>query len=238
VTALLALEGVVVARAGRRVLDGASLTLAAGERVGLVGANGAGKTTLLRTLVGLERPEAGRVIAFGAERRDEAGFRIARARIGFLFQDPDDQIFCPTVLEDVAFGPLNLGLPEADAFARARATLDRLGLGALAERVTHRLSGGEKRLVALAGVLAAEPDALLLDEPTNALDDAARAALIGRLAGLGAAMLIATHDRPLLERLATRTVALADGRVRPALARRHAGEPLRVHGPDEDRRRG
>jgi cobalt/nickel transport system ATP-binding protein len=234
VTALLALEGVVVAREGRRVLDGASLTLGPGERLALVGANGAGKTTLLRTLVGLERPEAGRVLAFGVAVRDEAGFRVARARIGFLFQDPDDQIFCPTVLEDVAFGPLNLGLPEPAAFARARATLGRLGLGALADRVTHRLSGGEKRLVALAGVLAAEPDALLLDEPTNALDDAARAALIDRLAGLDAAMLIASHDRPLLERLATRAVALADGRVRPALIHRHAGERLHVHGLDDD----
>jgi cobalt/nickel transport system ATP-binding protein len=233
-TALLELDGVRVVRDGRRVLDGASLALAPGERLALVGDNGAGKTTLLRTLVGLETPEAGRVLAFGRELRGEVDFRAARPRIGFLFQDPDDQLFCPTVLEDVAFGPLNLGRPEAEAFAAARATLDRLGLAALSDRLTHRLSGGEKRLAALAGVLATGAEALLLDEPTNALDARARAALIDRLAGLDAAMILVSHDRDLLARLATRAVALRGGRVAPALIHRHAGERLHVHGLDDD----
>ena len=118
-TVLFDLDRVSVARAGRRVLEEVTLTLRAGERLALLGANGAGKTTLLRTLVGLERPSAGRLTAFGAERREEREFREVRIRAGFLFQDPDDQLFAPTVIEDVAFGPLNLGLGRAAATARS-----------------------------------------------------------------------------------------------------------------------
>ena len=235
-TALLALEQVTVRRGDRAVLSSVSLALQAGERLALVGANGAGKTTLLRTLVGLERPDAGRVVAFGAERVRERDYHEVRCRAGFLFQDPDDQLFCPTVLEDVAFGPLNLGHSRRAAFAAASATLDRIGLADLADRVTHHLSGGEKRLVALAGLLAMEPEVLLLDEPTNALDDGHRVRMIGLLQGLGTAMIIVSHDRPLLEVLATRAVALANGRIDEAVIHRHAhmADSVHVHGLDED----
>jgi cobalt/nickel transport system ATP-binding protein len=232
------LDAVTVARAGRIVLDRVSLTLAPGERLALVGANGAGKTTLLRTLVGLEPIKAGRLTAFGTEPRAEADFREVRARAGFLFQDPEDQLFSPTVIEDVAFGPLNLGLTQAAAVARAEATLERLGLSPLAHRITHRLSGGEKRLVSLATVLAMEPQALLLDEPTNALDETRLAQLIEILAGLDMAMVIVSHDRVFLEKLSTRAVVLKDGRVAPASLHRHVHvhDHVHIHAVDAEHR--
>lgn len=228
-TAHFELCDVVVVRGGRRVLDGVSLTLGPGERLALVGDNGAGKTTLMRTLVGLERPVSGRLVAFGAERRAEADFREVRIRAGYLFQDPDDQLFSPTVIEDVAFGPLNLGLDEAAALARARAALARFDLERLAERVTHRLSGGEKRLVALAAVMAMEPQVLLLDEPTTGLDARHSARLTEILGGLEVAMVIVSHDRSFLEAIATRAALLEGGRLRPAALHRHVHVHDHVH---------
>jgi cobalt/nickel transport system ATP-binding protein len=200
--------------ADRPVLDGADFVLAPGERVAVVGSNGAGKTTLLHLMVGLLKPQAGEVLAFGQVRRAERDFREVRRRAGLLFQDPDDQLFCPSVAEDVAFGPLNLGKSRAEADAIVTRTLDRLGLSGLADRVTHKLSGGEKRLVTLATVLAMDPEVLLLDEPTNALDEEAEARLIGVLLGLPQAMVIVSHDHAFRTRLATRVATLANGRVR------------------------
>jgi cobalt/nickel transport system ATP-binding protein len=226
---LLALDDVTVARSERIILDRVSLTLRAGERLALVGANGAGKTTLLRTLVGLERPASGKVIAFGSVRGCEKDFYEVRARAAYLFQDPDDQLFCPTVLDDVAFGPLNLGLSEQAAEAKARAALERLGLAGIAGRVTHRLSGGEKRLVSLAAVLAMDPDVLLLDEPTNALDDTHFGRLVELLGSLSATMVIVSHDRRFLERLATRAVVLKDGRLSAGTIHRHPHLHDHVH---------
>lgn len=197
----------------REVLRGADFALYPGERIALVGANGAGKTTLLHLLVGLLRPSAGRVMIFGQERREEADFVPVRARVGLVFQDSDDQLFCPTVLEDVAFGPLNLGRSPAQARADAEQALAALGLNGFAERVTYRLSAGEKRRVALATVLAMHPQVLLLDEPTNGLDEASEALLVRHLEGLDQAMVIVSHDRALLQHLATRAVGLSDGRT-------------------------
>jgi cobalt/nickel transport system ATP-binding protein len=212
--ALIVLSGIRFAyEPDRPVLDGVDLALAAGERVALTGANGAGKTTLLHTAVGLLKPAAGRVVAFGVERRTEAEFREVRVRAGLVFQDPDDQLFCPTVAEDVAFGPLNLGLSAEEARAITGATLAALGLGGFEDRITHRLSGGEKRLVTLAAVLAMRPEVLLLDEPVNALDEAAAARLLDVLLDLPQAMLIVSHDRAFREALATRTVRLEGGRI-------------------------
>lgn len=235
-TALFELSDVRVSRAGRTVLDGVSLGLEEGERLAVIGANGAGKTTLLRTLVGLERAASGRIVAFGAERTVEKDFREVRALAGYLFQDPDDQLFSPTVIEDVAFGPLNLGLAPREATSRAEATLERLGLSHLARRVTHRLSGGEKRLVSLAGVLAMRPRALLLDEPTNALDETHLARLSEILAGLDVAMVIVSHDRHFLEHHATRAVVLKEGRLTAAALHRHVHvhDHLHIHGLDDE----
>jgi cobalt/nickel transport system ATP-binding protein len=221
-TALLRLDSVTVSRGGRTILREVSLDLRAGEKLALVGANGAGKTTLLRTWVGLEKPQSGKVIAFGAECRDEKDFRPVRARAGLLFQDPDDQLFSPTVIEDVAFGPLNLGLSQKDAVLRAHETLESLGLAHLSRRMPHRLSGGEKRLVSLAAVLSMKPDALLLDEPTNALDDIFLARLTEILQNLDIAMVVVSHDRHFLEKLATRAALLRDGRLTPATLHSHA----------------
>lgn len=195
----------------RPLLAGIDFRLHPGERVALLGDNGAGKTTLLHLMLGLLRPRAGTVTAFGATRRAEADFHEVRARAGLLFQDPDDQLFCPTVAEDVAFGPLNLGLSRTEARARVAVALHRVGLAGFEDRVTHKLSGGEKRLAALAAVLAMEPQVLLLDEPSNALDRKARDRLIAILDDLPQAMVIISHDCDLVDRLATRRITLRDG---------------------------
>ena len=216
---LLSLRDVHYAFApSRPVLRGAELDVAPGERIGLEGANGSGKTTLLHLLVGLLRPQRGGVLAFGAPRRTEADFRPVRARVGLLFQDPDDQLFAPTVAEDVAFGPLNLGRTREQAAAIVARVLARLGLEGYGQRVTWHLSGGEKRLVSLAGVLAMEPEVLLLDEPTNALDPQATARLLDMLDGLPQAMLVVSHDHAVVERLATRRLRLEEGRLLDAPA--------------------
>jgi len=226
---LFLLESLSVTRGGRTVLDRLSLRLDPGERLALVGANGAGKTTLLRTLVGLERPTAGTLTAFGAPRRRERDFHEVRRRAGLLFQDPDDQLFAPTVIEDVAFGPLNLGLPPEAARQRAEDTLARFGLAALRDRITHHLSGGEKRLVSLAALLAMRPEVLLLDEPGNALDRDHGSRLEEVLASLDLAMVIVSHDDRLLARLATRAVVLRDGALIPASLHHHVHQHDHFH---------
>jgi cobalt/nickel transport system ATP-binding protein len=200
----------------RPVLDGCDLQLAPGERVGLTGPTGSGKTTLLAMIVGLVRPASGRVEVFGKVRTRETDFREVRGRVGLLFQDADDQLFCPTVVEDVAFGPINLGVPRAEVHRVVAETLQTLGLAGYEERITYKLSGGEKRLVALATVLAMRPEVLLLDEPTSGLDEESTDRVAAVLASLPQAMLIVAHDRPFLKRLATRSVDLRAGRLRPS----------------------
>lgn len=195
------------------VLDGATLTLDGSDRLCITGHNGAGKSTLLRLMVGLLKPSAGRVVAFGQERRIEADFHEVRRRAGLVFQDPDDQLFCPTVAEDIAFGPLNLGKTPTEALAIVDDVLARLHLTPLRDRITHRLSGGEKRLVTLASVLAMEPDVLLLDEPTNALDEDNEKRLVEILLSLPQAMVIISHDPDFRDVMATRTVKMVAGRL-------------------------
>lgn len=213
---LIRLEAVCFAYdAARPLLDGVDFQVSAGERVALLGDNGAGKTTLFQIMVGLLRPQSGRVVAFGRERRVEADFHDVRCRAGLLFQDPDDQLFCPTVAEDVAFGPLNQGLSRAQARQRVAMALDRVGLSGFDDRVTHKLSGGEKRLVSLAAVLAMEPEVLLLDEPSNALDRGARQRLLDILAELPQALVIVSHDHGLIDTLCRREVWLRDGKLAP-----------------------
>lgn len=226
---LLELRGLHFRFGDREVLRGVDLTLHRGERLALTGSNGAGKTTLLQVCVGLRRPNAGEVIAFGEPRRVEADFVSVRARVGLVFQDADDQLFCPTVLEDVAFGPLNLGRSRVEAREDAEQTLAALGLDGFAERITHRLSTGEKRLVALATVLAMRPEVLLLDEPTNGLDETMEARLLTHLEALEQAMVVISHDRRLLGRLATRAVHLHEGRLMPATLHSHEHIHRHVH---------
>ena len=197
------------------VLSGVNFDLHAGERVALTGANGAGKTTLLHLMEGLLKPSKGEIWAFGKIREREQDFREVRARAGLLFQDSDDQLFCPTVLEDVSFGPLNLGKSPAAAQAIAEHTLNKLGLAGFEQRITYRLSGGEKRLVALAAVLAMEPDILLLDEPGTGLDAHMERRLTHILRELPQTMVIISHDTAFLDRLSTRSVRLRKGVLAP-----------------------
>ncbi|MHB8900071.1 MAG: energy-coupling factor ABC transporter ATP-binding protein [Thermoguttaceae bacterium] len=210
---LVELDQVTFRYGERTVLDRCDLRLHAGERLGLSGANGSGKTTLLALIVGLHRPQQGRVIVLGKERRTEAEFREIRGPVGMLFQDSDDQLFSPTVAEDVAFGPFNLGKSRAEVEAIVTRTLGQLGLEGYARRVTYKLSGGEKRLVAIATVLAMEPRVLLLDEPTAGLDEAAAERVAQILIGLPQAMLLVSHDRGFLNRVASGTARLEAGRL-------------------------
>ncbi|MDK9695562.1 MAG: energy-coupling factor ABC transporter ATP-binding protein [Siculibacillus sp.] len=235
---LLEVSGIVFAHpGGADVLDGLSLTLEPGERLCLLGPNGAGKSTLLQILVGLLVPRSGRIVAFGRERRAEADFHEVRRRAGFVFQDPDDQLFCPTVAEDVAFGPLNLGKSRREAAAIVEATLERLDLQHLRDRITHKLSGGEKRLVTLAAVLAMDPEVLLLDEPTNALDERIYARLVDILLGLPQAMIVVSHDPHFRRMIGTRAVALREGRLVDVDEASHADPRIeaRATGHDETR---
>jgi len=226
---LIVATGLAAGYPGHPVLRHVDLTLRSGERLALLGANGAGKSTLLHALVGLVPLAAGRLEAFGGAPRSEADFREVRIRAGLVFQDPDDQLFCPTVIEDVAFGPLNLGQPMVEALATALAVLERLGLTDLAERVTHRLSGGEKRLVSIAAVLAMEPQVLLLDEPTTGLDGAAYERLCALLEGLPQAMIVVSHDAGFLARIATRGLVLKDGRTHPGTLHAHGHHLAHAH---------
>ena len=191
------------------VLSDLSLSLAPGERVALVGPNGAGKTTLFHTIAGVLPALGGQVRMHG--KPVSAG--QFRPDIGLVFQQSEDQLFCPTVIEDVSFGPRNLGLPEADIRARVARALAQCGLGGLEDRPVHHLSGGEKRRACIAGALSLQPDLLLLDEPSSALDMRQRRRLITLLRSLSQAMLIASHDLELVLELCPRVVLIDQGRI-------------------------
>ena len=209
---------------GRRVFEDMSFALYPDRRIGLYGPNGSGKTTFFRLIMGLAKPQAGRIVFHGRPVESEKDFRELRCRIGLVLQHAEDPLFCPTVLEDVAFGPLNLGLSQDEARTRAVATLERLGLGGFENRLTHRLSGGEKKLVSLATVLAMEPEALLLDEPTNGLDPEARKRIIGVLKTIPTARIIISHDWDFLAETSSEYLTVVDGRLTdtaPSLAHAH-----------------
>lgn len=164
------------------------------KHAGIIGPNGCGKTTLLHLMVGLLKPTEGELLFHGETVTTKLDMYNLRKEVGFLFQSSDDQLFSPTVIEDVAFGPLNLGFTPDDAKAIAENTLKNLGLSGFENRITHRLSGGEKKLVALATILAMRPKVLLLDEPTNNLDPKTTSRLIDILTGLDLYQVIISHD--------------------------------------------
>jgi len=199
---------------GQRVLKGLNLEVGEGEKVGIVGANGSGKTTLLHTMMGLILPNEGEVELFGALCLAEKDFREARKRMGFVFQNADDQLFCPTVAEDIAFGPRNLGMDSHEAHHLVHEVMDLLEIGHLEARVTHQLSGGEKRLVAIATVLAMKPEILILDEPTTGLDAVTEERVAGILRDLVKTSIVVSHDREFLRRTVIRTVNLSDGVIK------------------------
>lgn len=186
---------------GQTVLEGANFALRAGMKAALTGHNGSGKTTLLHIMMGLLKPDSGDVFFDGRPMKTEKDFRSMRHDVGLLFQQADDQLFCPTVMEDVAFGPLNLGKSPQEAMDIAAAVLKKLGLEGYEDRVPYRLSGGEKKLVSLATVLAMEPRALILDEPTNDLDPEMRDRLSDILNSLDVAMLVVSHDLEFLNKV-------------------------------------
>jgi cobalt/nickel transport system ATP-binding protein len=215
---LLQLENIHFARADeagrmRPILKGVDLALLPGERVGLEGENGAGKTSLFEVMTGFLSPNQGRITAFGHRYERGDDFYPLRTKAGYLFQSADDQLFCPTVAEDIAFGPLNLGKTHKQAAEISERLLADLGLEGFGGRVTHHLSGGEKKLVALAAVLAMSPRLLLLDEPTAGLDKHAQERLEVLLTSLPQAMLIISHDAAFLERVTLRRIQLIDGRL-------------------------
>lgn len=183
------------------------------KNVGIIGSNGCGKTTFFQIIVGLLVPDKGQLLFQGTRVKDKTDLRALRKEVGFLFQNSDDQLFSPTVIEDVAFGPLNLGFPPAAAREIAMETLNDLGLSGFEERVTHKLSGGEKKLVALATILAMKPKMLLLDEPTNNLDPETRGRLIGILQRLDLYQIIISHDWDFLSQTKSTLYQIEHGHI-------------------------
>jgi cobalt transport protein ATP-binding subunit len=199
---------------GREVLHGVDMTVRLGEKVALVGPNGAGKSTLMLHLNGIlgGKGSDDSVRVMGQTlKKDNLG--MIRAQVGVVFQDPDDQLFSPTVFEDVAFGPLHMGLPETEVRRRVTRALEQVGMSEYTARVSHHLSIGEKKRVAIATVLSMEPEILVLDEPSAGLDPRARRNLINLLRDMPHTILASTHDMRLVAELFPRTVIMDEGLV-------------------------
>jgi cobalt/nickel transport system ATP-binding protein len=202
-------------------LDSLSFEVRRGERVALLGANGSGKSTLLRLLAGLAFPQKGAVSFFGEQLseerlRDDAFFFSFRRRVGLVFQNADVQLFNPAVFDEVAFGPLQLGWPKAEIRRRVGEALEQMGISHLRDRAPHRLSGGEKKRVALASVLILDPEVLLLDEPAAGLDPGSQGEIVNLLASWrngGRTVIAATHDMDVLEEIADRCCVFEGGRI-------------------------
>lgn len=198
---------------GRPVLRDLCLRLHEKERIGLMGPNGSGKTTLFHIIMGLIKPDSGSIRIFGRPVKDENDFRPVRQQIGLLFQDADDQLFSPTVLDDVAFGPLNQGKSVKEAKEIARSTLNTLGLEDFEDRITYKLSGGEKKLVSLATVLAMMPRVLLLDEPTNGLDSDTTKKIIGVLEKIDISYIFISHNIDFISKTTDTMFGMKEGRI-------------------------
>jgi cobalt/nickel transport system ATP-binding protein len=234
ITPVFELSGVTYLYGGDIVaLDDVDLTIRQGESLMIIGANGSGKSTLLKLLDGLIFANRGKVSAYGEHLTEDwletdRFRRFFRSRVGFLFQNPDIQLFSPSVFEEIAFGPLQLGLSSDEARGRVDDLLAWLGIGGLRDRSPLRLSGGEKKKVAIAAVLAMNPDVLLLDEPTAALDPRSRhwfMELAGELGRMGKTVVTATHDLAFAEQLGTRVMVVGEDHRVAAV-----GPPLEILG--------
>jgi cobalt/nickel transport system ATP-binding protein len=226
---------------GTPALAGISFRITHGESVGVVGANGAGKSTLLMHINGCMSPSEG-TVRIGDYPLTKKTLPSVRGRVGMIFQDPDDQLFMPTVYDDVAFGPLNQGIPRDEVESLVVYALETVGAAHLKHRPPYKLSGGEKRAVAIATVLSMSPDILLMDEPSSGLDPKARRQLIALLKSFEHTKIIATHDLDLVLDLCERTIVLnqgwvaADGRTieifsnAQLLEENHLEKPLRLQG--------
>ncbi len=196
---------------GHQALKGISMTVWDGESVGVIGPNGAGKSTLLLHLNGILQGQ-GRVEVLSLPMND-GNMRSIRRQVGLVFQNPDDQLFSPTVFDDVAFGPLSMQLPEEEVRHRVSQALEAVGMASYEGRVPHHLSIGEKKRIAIATVLSMRPQILLLDEPTSNLDPSGRGALIHLLRQLPVTKVVASHDLGLVEQLCQRTIIMKGGRA-------------------------
>lgn len=196
---------------GHAALNGVSIKLCDGEKVALVGPNGAGKSTLMLHLNGILNGHGD--IEVAGKKLTRENLPAIRAMVGLVFQNPDDQLFSPTVFEDVAFGPLHMGLPEADVRARVDAALEAVRMSGYRDRLSHHLSVGEKKRIAIATVLSMNPSLLVLDEPSAGLDPRARRTLINLLRELPITMLVSTHDMVLVKELFPRTIVMDEGQV-------------------------
>ena len=196
---------------GRPVLRDLSFSIGDGECVGLIGANGAGKSTVMKLLLGLLTGE-GTILVDGVAVKKDTLAQIRR-KLGFVLQDSDNQMFMPTVYEDMIFGPLNYGLSREETDKRVDAVLERLGLQELKHRHNHRISGGEKRMAAIATILAMEPEAMLMDEPTAALDPYNRRIVIHTIRSLPQTKLITSHDLDMILDTCSRVILLSKGRI-------------------------
>ena len=207
---------------GHSALRGVSFSMCPGDKVALVGPNGAGKSTLMLHLNGILTGRGD--VSVGDKRISRDNLPAIRAMVGLVFQNPDDQLFSPTVFEDVAFGPLHMGLPKADVEKRVTAALEAVRMSAYRDRLSHHLSVGEKKRIAIATVLSMDPQILILDEPSAGLDPRARRTLINLLRELPITMLVSTHDMKLVEELFPRTIVMdeglivADGKTKEILA--------------------
>jgi len=198
---------------GPLIIDGLDFKFFPGDRSGLIAPNGSGKTTFFHIIMGLIKPSSGKMKIFGNPARSEEEFSNIRGKIGLLFQDADDQLFCPTVLEDVAFGPLNVGKSKEEAIEISRKTLESLGLAGFEDRITYKLSGGEKRLVSLATVLSMKPEVLLLDEPLTGLDAETRLKLINILPNLDLSYILISHEIDFLAATTKQIYTMRDGKI-------------------------
>jgi cobalt transport protein ATP-binding subunit len=196
---------------GNIALSGVNLDIQPGEKAALVGPNGAGKSTLILHLNGILKGEGDVKVCGVSINKENIG--QVRASVGLVFQDPDDQLFSPTVFEDVAFGPLYMGLSEEEVRLRVKDALEAVGMLGYEGRISHHLSGGEKKQIAIATVLAMDPEILVLDEPTAGLDPRSRRRLINLLRELPQTMLVSTHDIPMAAELFERMIVIDEGRI-------------------------
>ncbi len=216
---LLRIQDVHLKYYGRiSALEGISLSMEEGERLAIIGANGSGKSSMLQVMAGVLHPDKGNVWfrkrpLTEASLRDRQFRHFFRSRVGYVFQDPDVQLFCPTVMEELMFGPLQLGIPPGEARARSMEVLEMLSMGELAQRPTYMLSGGEKKKVAIGSVLTMNPELLLFDEPTNGLDPRTQSFLVDLLFSLheaGKSIVVATHDLGLVGELNAQVAVLTE----------------------------
>ncbi len=211
---LIKLENVSFSYTSKKnILHNLNFNLNKNEKVALLGENGSGKTTLFHVIMGLLSVNSGTIHLFGNLMNSEQDFKKYRTKIGFLFQDSDDQLFSPTVIDDVAFGPLNIGYKGEQAKKIAEETLKKLKIYHLKDRITYKLSGGEKRMVALATILAMNPEVLLLDEPTNGIDKKHLELLIDFLKNTDLSFIIISHDEIFVNQVTNKKVILEKGKI-------------------------